>query len=205
MPAGLYRRSGAALRGLPLPVPSTESNRPRVPIWMSSFPSWLYFWMMPSPLAPTHTLLSRSKVQPWMEFGDHLRVAPGVDQRAGGVEHQDGRGLLGGFFFFVGDVAAVDYYDVIVGVGADAAELAGDPAGGQGLGPGGIDFKLGRILRAALPARRLSSKPARGVLLMWLLFKFFAAEVDGFDVAHVGDIVERIIGDHQEVSGFAGG
>ena len=76
--------------------------------------------MMPSPLAPTHTLFSRSKVQPWMEFGDP-RVAPGINQRAGRVEHQDGRGLLGGFFFFVGDVAAVDYYDVIVGVGADAA------------------------------------------------------------------------------------
>ena len=77
---------------------------------------------------------------------DYFGIAPGVDQGAGRVEHQDGRGLLRSFLFFVGDVAAVDYHYVIMGVGADAAELAGDPTGGQGLGPGGIDFELGRVL-----------------------------------------------------------
>ena len=57
---------------LVLLVPSAESNLPLVPIWISSLPLWSYFWMMPSLLPVTQTLLSRSTVQPWMPPGTTL-------------------------------------------------------------------------------------------------------------------------------------
>ena len=52
----MWNWSRAAFEAFAAPVPSTESNLPRVPICSSSFPSGPYFWMAPSPLPATQTL-----------------------------------------------------------------------------------------------------------------------------------------------------
>ena len=139
--------------------------------------------------------------------GHRVLVAPGADDVALHVELDDRRRGDRGFLLLVGDVAPVDHVDVVLLGRADAAELAGDPVLRQFLGPAGIDCEFaarsGRCAgtrpsasgsAAAETASRMKllmvSLPASDVSLL----EFLAAEIDGLDTAHVGDVVERIVG-----------
>jgi len=96
---------------------------------------------MPSWLPPTQTLLSWSKTQPWMEFGTTL----GSPQDAMTLPARSNM-MMGGACcavsaFFGGDIAAIDDHNVIMRIGTDTSQLAGDPAFRKRFGPGGIDFE----------------------------------------------------------------
>src|SRR5262245_9720670 len=42
-------------------------------------------------------------------------------------------------------------------------------------------------------------------IIVVLLLEFLAAEIDRLDRAHIGDVVERVLGQHQEIGGLAFG
>src|SRR6266446_862345 len=61
---GMKNCAALEFNGVPLAVPSEESNTPFLPIWDKSLdPSWLYFCTIPEGELAIQTLLSLSKWQ----------------------------------------------------------------------------------------------------------------------------------------------
>src|SRR5215471_6809008 len=52
-------------------------------------------------------------------------------------------------------------------------------------------------------ASATAGKCNKVVFIAFLLFEFLAAEIDRFHRAHVGDVVERVLRQHEEVGGLA--
>jgi hypothetical protein len=87
--------------------------------------------------------------------------SPQEPTTAGDVELDDRRRRDRGFLLLVGDVAPVDHEDMILRAAAHAAKLAGDPALGQLLGPGGVDGEFGRGLGVQARRREHAGKRKR--------------------------------------------
>ena len=171
----------------------------------AAFRPGAYFWTMASPLPATQTFLSAIDEAAVDRAGHRGLIAPGADHVAVDVELDDRGRRDRGFLLLVGDVAPVDHVDVVLLARADAAELAGDPVLRQVLRPGWrrprISARSGPAPAASPNANDSAAADAASRAMLFMVsppnsddpsLEFLAAEIDRFDAAHVGDVVERI-------------
>src|SRR6476620_7002469 len=185
-----------------------ESNLPRVPICKSSLPSAEYFWTIASALPATKTLPRRSTKQPWIELGT-VAWSPHDPTTLPSVSN----------LMIDGAEVEVSFSSSVISRRLTTKMWSCPPRQTppscpviQSFGSGfGQDASIancgascacstdGGTTAANKRAIAFDTRLAINFTAALSLFKFFAAEVHRLECAHVGDVLERVLRQDQEV------